>query len=80
VAKPIYWTSNLGVLEKVEIRLSQDGGATYPIVIIGGTASDGQHSIRVSATWGSQTVTRLKIAWLKSLSVAGVSGNFTIQP
>ena len=79
-ARTILWTSNLGVLEKVEIRLSQDGGGTYPISIIAGTGSDGQHSIRVQAAWGSQTVTRLKIAWLKVPAVAGVTGNFTIQP
>jgi hypothetical protein len=80
IAKTIGWTSNLGVLEMVDIRLSKDGGATYPISIINGTGSDGQHSIRVLPEWGSQTVTRVKIGWLKSPGIAGVSGNFTIQP
>jgi hypothetical protein len=79
-AKSITWTSNLGILEAVEIRLSQNGGATYPVLIAGSTPSDGQHSVTVSASWGSQSVTRLQITWLKATSVAGASANFTIQP
>ena len=79
-ARTILWNSNLGVLEKVAILLSQDGGGTYPISLISGTGSDGQHSIRVQAGWGSQTVTRVKIAWLKSPGIAGATGTFTIQP
>ena len=68
------------MLERVETQLSQDGGGTYPISLVAGTGSAGQHSIRVQAAWGSQTVTRLKIAWLKAPGGAGVTGNFTIQP
>jgi hypothetical protein len=37
IAKTISWTSNLGVLETVDLRLSKDGGATYPISIVDGT-------------------------------------------
>jgi hypothetical protein len=77
--KTIKWASNLGSLEKVEIRLSKDGGATYPILIAGSTLSDGKHPVTVSATWGSQSSTRLKITWLKAPSVAGVSASFAIQ-
>jgi hypothetical protein len=79
-SKRITWTSNLGVLEPVEIRLSQNGGASYPILIAGSTPSDGQHPVTVSASFGSQRVTRVKITWLDAASVAASSGNFTIQP
>jgi hypothetical protein len=78
-AKTIQWTSNLGSLENVEIRLSRDGGTTYPIVIAGNTPSDGKHSVTVGAGWGPQNNTRLKIAWLKNPTAAGVSGSFAIQ-
>ena len=68
------------VWNRVDITLSRDDGVTYPISIVTGTASDGQQSIRVQAAWGPQTVTRIKIAWVKSPGIAGVSGSFTIQP
>jgi hypothetical protein len=74
------WTSNLGKLENVAISLSKDGGATYPVQVAGSTASDGKQAVTVKAAWGSQSVTRLKITWLKAPTVAGVSADFTIQP
>jgi hypothetical protein len=79
-AKTIAWTSNLGSSENVEIRLSKDGGATYPVLITGNTPSDGKHPVTVKAAWGSQSVTRLKVTWLKAAGVEGVSSTFTIQP
>jgi hypothetical protein len=78
--KTIAWTSNLGALEKVEIRLSKDGGASYPIVVAASTPSDGKHSVTIDAAWGSQTTTRFKITWLKATGTTGTTSNFTIQP
>jgi hypothetical protein len=79
-SKTIRWTSNLGKLEPVEIRLSRDGGVTYPIVIVATTPADGSHAVTVPAAWGSQTTTRIRVAWLKTPSVAAASPAFTIQP
>ena len=79
-AKTITWTHNLGGPDNVEIRLSKDGGATYPIVIVASTPSDGSHAVTVNPSWGSQTTTRIKVTWLKTPSVAGQSANFAIQP
>jgi hypothetical protein len=79
-SKTIRWTSNLGKLEPLEIRLSRDGGVTYPIVIVANTAADGSHAVTVPAAWGSQTTTRVRLAWLKTPSVAAVSPTFSIQP
>lgn len=78
-SRTIQWTSNLGSLEKVDIRLSRDAGATYPVLIADMTPSDGKHTVTVSAAWGSQSNTRVKIAWLKNAAVVGVSGSFVIQ-
>jgi hypothetical protein len=72
--------SNLGKLEQVEIRLSRDGGLTYPIVIVANTVSDGAHAVTVPAAWGSQTTTRVRLAWLRTPSAAAISPAFTIQP
>jgi hypothetical protein len=79
-SKTLKWTSNLGKLEPVEIRLSRDGGLTYPIVIVATTPADGAHAVTVPAAWGSQTTTRVRVTWLKTPSVAAVSPVFTIQP
>ena len=78
-SKTIQWTSNLGSLEKVDIRLSRDGGVSYPILIAGTTPSDGKHAVTVSAAWGSQSNTRVKVAWLKNAAFTGTSGSFVIQ-
>ena len=79
-AKTIKWANNLGAVETVEVRLSRDGGASYPITIVGSTPSDGKHPVTVSATWGSQNTTRVKITWLKTPAVTGTSSNFVVQP
>ena len=52
----------------------------YPVQVAGSTPSDGKQAVTVKAAWGSQSVTRLKITWLKAPTVAGVSADFTIQP
>ena len=79
-AKTITWTSNLGQQENVEIRLSRDGGATYPVVIAASTPSDGKHTVTVGASLGSQSTTRLKITWLKATGTTAVSPSFVVQP
>jgi hypothetical protein len=79
-SKTLKWTSNLGKLEQVEIRLSRDGGLTYPIVIVATTPADGAHAVTVPAAWGAQTTTRLRLAWLTTPGVAAASPAFTIQP
>jgi hypothetical protein len=79
-AQTINWKHNLNALENVEIRLSKDGGATYPIVIVANTPSDGSHSVTVLPAWGSQTTTRIKVTSLDAPSATGASAAFTIQP
>jgi hypothetical protein len=79
-SKTLKWTSNLGKLEPVEIRLSRDGGLTYPIVIVATTPADGAHAVTVPAAWGAQTTPRLRLAWLTTPGVAAASPAFTIQP
>jgi hypothetical protein len=78
-SKNIKWSNNLGTGENVEIRLSKDGGSTYPIVIIATTPSDGIHTVTVNSAWGSQTTTRIKVTSISNPSILGASPNFTIQ-
>jgi hypothetical protein len=79
-AQTIKWTSNIGSAENVEIRLSQDGGATYPTVVTASTASDGSQGVTVPSTWGNQTTTRVKVTWLKTPTLLAQSANFTVTP
>ena len=76
----IAWTNNLGALESVEIELSKDGGATYPVIVLPSTPSDGAQKVTVQGAWGSQSTTRIRVSWVKSPAVLAQSANFTIQP
>jgi uncharacterized delta-60 repeat protein len=76
----VTWSHNLGALENVKLELSKDGGATYPILVLASTPSDGRESVTIQAAWGSQATTRVRISWVKNASVRAESGNFTIQP
>jgi len=76
----VTWSHNLGALENVKIELSKDGGATYPIVVLASTPSDGSQRVAVQPAWGSQATTRVRISWVKNANVVARSANFTIQP
>jgi hypothetical protein len=77
--KSINWSNNLGNLEQVLIELSQDDGATYPVVVVPSTQSDGGQSVTVAASWATAAA-RIRITWLKSPSVTDASnGSFIIQ-
>jgi hypothetical protein len=75
----ISWASNLGALEPVKIELSKDSGASYSVVVVSNTPSDGKHTVTVQTAWGPRSTTRLRITWLES-PVSGQSGVFVIQP
>jgi uncharacterized repeat protein (TIGR03803 family) len=75
----IKWTSNLGPLERVKIELSKDGGATYTIVMVLSTPSDGAQSVLVPSSWVSPTA-KVRIYWLKDVSIVDASDQaFIIQ-
>ena len=78
-SQTIKWKSNLGSLENVTIELSTDGGATYPIVVLGSTPSDGSQAVVVQAPWISPTA-KIRVTWVKAASVADVSNaTFVVQ-
>jgi hypothetical protein len=61
----ITWAHNLGSLENVRLELSRDGGATYPIVMLPSTKSDGTQKVAVLAPWAT-THARVRITWIKN--------------
>jgi hypothetical protein len=68
----IQWSNNLGLLENVLIELSRDGGATYPIVLLSATPSDGKQSVVVQPAWATPSA-RVRITWGKNAAVSDIS-------
>lgn len=79
--KTITWANNLGSLHQVRIELSKDGGATFPIVILAGTSSDGAQLVTAQAGWGPTTQARIRITSVSPAPiVSSVSPNDFIIP
>ena len=75
----ITWSHNLGALENVKIELSQDDGATFPIVVLGSTTSDGAQTVTVAPSWVT-SVGRVRVSWVKAAAVADTSnGRVVVQ-
>jgi hypothetical protein len=72
VVHTITWANNLGSLETVDIHLSLDGGASYPLVLASGTLSDGAHSVSVQSAWKTAAA-RIRVVWRKNGTVTDVS-------
>ena len=73
----VRWTDNLGVGDLVDIRLSTNGGGSYPI-LLNRTAADGNHNVGVSASWLTTTA-KVRVSWVTNSGVTDRSnGNFKI--
>jgi len=72
----VTWSSS-GVTGSVNIKLSTDGGSTFPIILVSGTANDGTESVTVPNN--PSTTCRIRIESASNTSVYGVNpANFTI--
>jgi subtilisin family serine protease len=67
------WTDNLGSADQVEIRLSTNGGGSYPTVLAS-TRADGRHSVAVQSAWLTSSA-RVRITWPKNSGVTDASNN-----
>jgi subtilisin-like proprotein convertase family protein len=77
--RTIKWNHNLGSRESVKIELSRNGGATYTVVLVAATVSDGVHQIVVDATWATASA-KVRVTWLQAADVVDVSDStFAIQ-
>jgi len=76
VAQVVSWTST-GVTGNVNIKLSTDGGASFPIILASNTANDGTET--VTAPNNPSTTCRIKVESLSNPNVFGISGTFTIS-
>jgi len=73
----VLWSSS-NVTGNVNIKLSTDGGATFPITLASNTANDGSESITVPNNPSSTC--RVRVESVANTSVFGDNpGNFTIQ-
>jgi hypothetical protein len=72
----VTWSSS-NVTGNVNIKLSTDGGSTYPVTLATNTANDGTESITVPDN--VSTTCRLRIESLSNTNIYGINpGNFTI--
>jgi hypothetical protein len=60
--RAVMWTSNASATEKVRIRLSTDGGATFPVTLAPGTANDGLQFVNVPNTPSAAARVRVELA------------------
>jgi hypothetical protein len=69
-----------GSLHKVKIELSKDGGATFPIVVLASTPSDGVQLVTAQAGWGPTTQARIRITSLSPAPIVSSMspGDFNI--
>ena len=75
----ITWMHNLGTLDNVKLELSIDGGATFPILLVPSTKSDGKQKVTVQPAWAT-TQGRVRVTWLHPSAVSATSAaNFPIH-
>jgi PKD repeat protein len=64
----------------VNIRLSIDGGFTYPYLLIAGTPNDGSQAITVPAIPNSYTTCRVMVESVNNIFYDISNANFTVAP
>ncbi len=84
-AQTVTWdVSNTNVspvnCSKVNIRLSLDGGFTYPILLAGNVDNDGSHSVYVPASNATETSARVMVESVGNIFYNISGRNFTILP
>jgi plastocyanin len=77
-SQTITWSSNIPSGEMVKVDLSQDGGATFPIVLSSSTPNSGSLSVTVSHSWDTTTA-RVRVTRISDSTITDTSdANFTI--
>ncbi len=76
----VSWTVNgtSGLAANVTILLSNDGGATFPVILAASTPNDGSETITVPGTQGSTA--RIKVKAIGNVFFDISNTNFTIGP
>ncbi len=70
----VYWNTNLGKSEHVNIRLSENGGATWPFLVATNLdASKGRAAVATPILAASTNQARLKVEWVAHEFVNAVS-------
>ncbi|MBI3663966.1 MAG: hypothetical protein HY234_13070 [Acidobacteria bacterium] len=76
------WSTNLGAGERVNVLLSADGGATFPIVLASNIVASNKTATITTPTLAVPTAAaRIRVEWAANPSVQGTNPvNFKIQP
>jgi hypothetical protein len=75
------WTSNLGPSDKVNVLLSEDGGATFPHVLAPNVTATSKANYTVPALAGGTANGRVRVVWTTNPAVHGTTPvELSIQP
>jgi len=74
----VKWTTNLGVYDRLLVRLSTDDGATFPIVLAGSVPAS-QPTLTVSAPTAVTTRARVRVEALDNAAWSATSPAFVIR-
>lgn len=72
----VEWTDNFGAADRVEIRLSTNGGGSYPI-LLGRTKAAGTYRVAVQSSWVTASA-KVRVTWLTNPVTDTSSKNFQI--
>jgi hypothetical protein len=76
------WTTNLGASDPVKVLLSVDGGATFPLVLVSGTAASLKSAIFVVPALAAPTaLARIRVEAVADAAIGSTSpANFRVEP
>ena len=70
-----HWATNLGPLDRIDVRLSTDGGATFPTRLAGGASASTLYADLVVPTLPAPTNTaRIQMVWVNAPSGVKAAG------
>jgi hypothetical protein len=77
----VSWTTTLGAGDTVNVLMSTDGGATFPIVLASGIpATPASTVVRVPTLAAATTTARIRVEWTANTSIRGTNpANFRVQ-
>ncbi len=76
------WTTNLGPLDKVNVLMSTDGGATFPLALASNIVASNKTAPFTTPTLAAPvTSARIRVVWVANAAIQGTSPtNFLVQP
>jgi subtilisin family serine protease len=75
------WTTNLGPGDRVDVRMSTDGGGSFPSVLASGAVASRSVNVTTPTLAASTSAARVRVEWVSNPGVYGVSpADFRVEP